>query len=264
MPENCPAPEELLACALAASDNWSPRLASHRESCTSCHREVTELQRSVIDLRLTAEPGKVSSGECLDEMAVAELMDGVASEERRATLLAHVAECAQCRRVVASVARMTAEPDIRREVTSVESATGPRRRVLRVGGMVGLAAAAALVLVIARPWQSESVATHRDPVITAGPSPTPVAPVGTVEALTSLVWTSLPQADRYEVVLFDGDGTVLWEAQTSDSFAMVPDSVVVEAGALYFWRVRARTGFDRWAESHLTEFTVTSSAPGGP
>ena len=70
-------------------------------------------------------------------------------------------------------------------------------------------------------------------------------------------------ARRYEVSLFDADGVVLWEHVASDTFALLPDSVQLNAGASYFWRIRALTDFARWAESELTEFTVAVPPDGG-
>ncbi len=224
------------------------------------------MHMTILELRAAAAHSASDGDVCLDELAIAELVDGVAEAEHRAAMLAHVAGCATCRSRIASVARLLDEPELRSELEAIDQPT-VRRRVLRparVAGIAGLAAAAALILLVARPGTLQELgdsSEHRDPVITLAVPPSTVQPVGAVEVLTTLVWTSVPRADLYEVTLFGSDGTVLWEAQISDTFALLPDSVPVLTAASYFWRVRARTGWDRWTESELTEFTL--NPPGG-
>ena len=69
------------------------------------------------------------------------------------------------------------------------------------------------------------------------------------------------QALDLGVTLFDTEGTVLWEAQTRDTFVVVADSVAFQAGVPYFWKVRGRTGFDRWSETELVSFTIVTATP---
>ena len=66
-----------------------------------------------------------------------------------------------------------------------------------------------------------------------------------------------------ELLLVDTTGIVLWQHQTLDTFALLPDSIRLSAGS-YLWRVRARTGRDRWVESELTEFVVTPGSSRRP
>jgi hypothetical protein len=76
-----------------------------------------------------------------------------------------------------------------------------------------------------------------------------------------LRWTAVPGADRYRVTLFDADGRVLFETQVPDTIAALADSVSLQAGRPYFWKVEARTGFDRWTGSSLAEFRVGRGPP---
>jgi hypothetical protein len=55
---------------------------------------------------------------------------------------------------------------------------------------------------------------------------------------------------------------VIWVEETTDSVALVPDSLGLQAGETYFWKVRARTGWDRWSESDLTEFRIVARPDG--
>ena len=59
--------------------------------------------------------------------------------------------------------------------------------------------------------------------------------------------------------LFDVSGAVLWEAEVRDTTAAAPRAVGLTPGVAYYWKVEARTGFDRWAASDLTPFTITRS-----
>jgi hypothetical protein len=56
--------------------------------------------------------------------------------------------------------------------------------------------------------------------------------------------------------VFDGGGSVLWETLTTDTLVVVPDGIALGAGVPYFWKVAARTSWDRWVVSDLTTFTL--------
>jgi len=49
---------------------------------------------------------------------------------------------------------------------------------------------------------------------------------------------------------------VLWRATTVDSLVSIPDSVVIEEGEVYLWRVEGRVGWDVWEASELTRFQL--------
>jgi len=95
---------------------------------------------------------------------------------------------------------------------------------------------------------------HRDPTLTATAAPRVIAPVGRIDSLSLVVWSAVPTADRYRVRLFDPQGTVLWQRETSDTTAIVPPTVSLRRGTSYYWKVESHTGFDRWAASDLVEF----------
>lgn len=179
---------------------------------------------------------------------IAAYADGVVSEEVRARLQAHLATCAECRMELADVLHI---------VGSLPHAQRMTRRVWIP------AAAAAAVLLVAWPHdRDESIGPlHREAAVTTTVSPRAIAPVGSVDSATTLVWSSVPYADSYRVRLFDREGTVLWERETADTSAPPQGSVMLRAGLAYYWRVEARTGFDRVAESDLTEFVIRQIAP---
>ena len=120
-----------------------------------------------------------------------------------------------------------------------------------------MAVAAAVVFLVAKPWapRQEAVPVHRGETQTTV-APRALAPSGQVEGVTTFVWSSVPQAESYHVRLFDSQGTVLWETQTADTIGKLPRSVMLRPGRSYYWKVVARTGFDREAASDLTEFVT--------
>lgn len=190
--------------------------------------------------------------DCLDDVTVAALTDGLLAPATRAAALAHVARCARCRTAVASVARARAGRDLARELAAVE---GPRwRRATRVA--LPVAAAAVLVILAWPRTVDDGAPAHRAPTMTTAPASAAVAPVGVVAAASALRWTSVDGADRYRVTLFDRHARVLYALDLSDTMAFLPDSVRLVPGLRYLWKVEARTGFDRWVASDLIEFTV--------
>ncbi len=181
----------------------------------------------------------------LTAMEVAGYVDNGLVADARARVRSHLAECDECRGEVIAVARL--------------ARTGSRYRWKT---LVPLAAAAALVLYFA-PWRpSDSTApVLREPGVTTIVAPTPIAPRGAVKALPALTWSSVPLADRYEVTLFDEDGSVLWETQTADTTAVVAATVRIVVGVPHYWKVAARTEQGRWVASDLTSFTLSRAPP---
>jgi hypothetical protein len=60
---------------------------------------------------------------------------------------------------------------------------------------------------------------------------------------------------EYRVELLAPDGNPLWSAVTSDSLALVPDSIVARGGD-YGWWVTARRADGTTLRSPVTPFTV--------
>lgn len=173
-------------------------------------------------------------------------LDRAVSESERARIEAHLGDCDACRSEIVDALRL------------LRGRSSGRRWV----GGLGIAAAAAAVLVfVIRPGGLDSLpgSAYREAPITRAAAPTPITPRGAVLAVHSLAWTSVPLADRYRVRLFDVSGAVLWEAEVRDTTAAAPRAVGLTPGVAYYWKVEARTGFDRWAASDLTPFTITRS-----
>lgn len=203
-------------------------------------------------LRVAAGRGAASpTAECLEDEIVAALAEGSLDSASRAVAIAHVASCARCRHAVSSVALAINDPAVSREAKAIGRS---RLRALTVASGI---AAAAIVAFVALPWRaSDDSPAHRAPTITAAASPVLMAPVGVVANARTLRWTGVAGADRYRVTLFDATGGVVYETQTGDTAAALPDSLSLDRRRAYFWKVEARTGFNRWSSSELVEFSV--------
>jgi len=194
------------------------------------------------------EPAPPRSGH-LESGEVAAYLDGALAPSERTGVEAHLADCDACRREVVEVASL------------VRARPSPRRWYLPVGAV----AAAALLLLILRPWQDGvRPPDYREPVITTTVAPVGVVPSGAITTAERLIWTSVPHADRYQVDVFDSTGRVLWETQTSDTATAFPDSIRrlrLQPGAPYHWKVRAQTSWNRWVSSDLVEFSIRARRP---
>jgi hypothetical protein len=204
-------------------------------------------------VRLRASPATgTRTPQCLDDDTIAALAEGTLDAAARAAVLPHISGCPECRSAVASVALALADPALVREIRVLDGAK--RSRFYRIALP---AAAAALLLVLVSPGaRDESGRPHRSPTITGIPAPRAMSPAGTVAQAQVLEWTAVTDAERYRVTLFDDGGRVLFETQLRDTVVPLPDSIALVPGRSYLWKVEARTGFDRWAESKLVEFSI--------
>jgi len=246
----CPTPETLVPHALGAKD---PAVARHVEGCSTCQAEVGRLREAAGVLRAPASlERRTETPECLDELAIADFIEGRLGPEARAPVVAHLLTCARCRSVVKATGRLLAD-------TAVARATESRWRRWRLP--LGVAAAAALVLLL---WprstdDSGSTPALREPTLADTVAPIPIAPRGSVAQVDRLVWSSVPRAERYRLRLYDEEGAVLWTVETADTLVVLPDSIVLAPRVTYFWKVEAQTEWRRWVASDLVEFQLTES-----
>jgi len=247
-----PAPEFLVPYALGATD---PATARHVGACATCQTEIERLQEVAGLLRGSASLERRSeTPECLDELVVADFVEGRLDAEARAPVVAHLLTCARCRALVKATARAAAQIP--------PGAEGRGRAWRRWTVPLGVAAAAAvLVVLLPRRGGDGSTPSLREPTLTSAVAPVPIFPRAAVAYVERLVWSSVPHAERYRMRLFDDQGTVVWQSQTTDTIAALPAAVTLSPGASYFWRVEAETEWRRWAASDLVEFRVVGQRP---
>lgn len=174
--------------------------------------------------------------------------------ERRDVEL-HLARCNECRDELVSVT----------EILRPERTDRAKRKIRwRVLAPIA-AAAAAVILIVAGPWSpviTDDAPQHRDAPAQTSLVPIPVAPLGSVSAVEQLVWHGVDGADRYRLTLFDAEGEVLWKATTPDTVIELPESVKLNAGERYLWRLEARVGWDLWEASELIDFEILAEDDG--
>lgn len=250
-------PSELIRCAAGEAADQST--SEHLLTCPGCMSRIAELSAALGSLRIEASVAPTRTGDCLDDAQVAALAEGGTPAEARDAIVEHLGACPRCRAAVSSVTRAVRSEALATEVAALERKRGwmgLRRYLLPVG----VAASAALLLLLESPSAPDEV-RHRERPMTTAPAPEPMAPVGSAADVRTLRWHSAEGTDRYRVTLFDADGDVLHEATLADTVAVLPEGVALQAGERYFWLVSARTEVDRWVTSDLMEFTV-STGPG--
>jgi hypothetical protein len=173
---------------------------------------------------------------------VAAYLDRGLEQGERQRVEMHLADCSACRSEIVAVARLV----------RIDS------RKQRMGWLVAGAAAAAALLLFVEPRIGSPLrdATHRDPAVVQN-QPRLIAPRGAVDHSTSFVWSSMPGADRYRIVVYDPDGSSRYRQETGDTVLTVPDTVLIPRADPYYWKVEARTGWDRWLSSERADFTIT-------
>jgi anti-sigma factor RsiW len=183
----------------------------------------------------------------LEADQIAAYLDRDAEGAQRSRIEAHLVECVDCRR------ELLEADEIR--------ASLPARRALRLVPVAAAAAAVLAVGLVSRADRKVGAPVHREPAVTATMAPATIAPRGELASVDTIRWSRVPSADRYRVAIYESEGTPVWEATVNDTAAALPDTVHLRPGRSYYWSVRARTGWDRWTESVLTRFQVTTPTP---
>ena len=257
---NCPDDLTLLSFAIGATnDARGDRLvAAHVERCERCRSTVAGHRALASDVRRAMRDAGDADGKCLDEMAIAALAEGVATDDARVAATVHLVTCASCRSQLAELRAALDDSAIAAALPS-GGATGRRRSAIMGVSAAGLAAAAVLTFAIrANLARHETAAPMRDESGALVVAPVAVAPVDVVSGGLVFRWSSVPGANMYRVRVFDPEGVVVWETQTSDTTVAPASATTLERGARYLWKVEARTDFDRWVGSALTEFKLSA------
>ena len=91
-------------------------------------QDIAAFRLAAIDLRAQASGRSSRSDHCPEELALSSLVDGTLKPGPRAEMIDHLASCGSCRREVAALSRLSAEPEIRREL---EQLRAPEPRTTR-------------------------------------------------------------------------------------------------------------------------------------
>jgi hypothetical protein len=241
-----PAPDVLVPFALGANDSLT---AEHVATCATCRTEVEALREASGSLRASALfDQRIETPACPDELVIADFVEGRLVSDVRARVVDHLLTCARCRALVRATAGI--------------AATWPAPTEARKRGWhrwaVPLAAAAAALIILVWPRPDDGTAPNlREPALTRTVAPTPIHPRTSVARLERLVWSSVPHAERYRARLYDDQGTVLWQVETTDTAVAIPAGQPLPPGS-YFWRVEAETEWRRWAASDLIAFRIAA------
>jgi hypothetical protein len=149
------------------------------------------------------------------------------------------------------------------QLERLDGASPRRPRRLHFGAAAALAAAV-LAGVLLRPdgvpvpsaLHENASPPHRESAITTTIAPRILGPVGPAAAADSLVWTRVPNADRYRIRVFERDGTLAWDDHTRDTSVAIPRHLGGATANAYLWKVEARTGWDRWVGSQWQELEI--------
>ena len=242
-----PTPETLLPYALGADDAATAR---HVEGCVVCRGEIDRLREAAHLLRsATSLDPRVATPDCLDELTIADFVEGRLGPDARAPVVAHLLTCARCRSVVQATGRILAET----------ATKAPDRGLRRWYWPLGVAAAAALLVLL---WprsanDTGSTAGLRESATADTTAPVPIAPRASVVRVDRFVWSRVPLVARYRLRLYDAEGSLLWAVETADTAVMRPDSVALLPRIAYYWKAEAEIEWQRWATSDLVQFQLT-------
>lgn len=258
--DRCPAESDLLILALRARypGRDLTSVERHVAACGRCQAVVLELRRSVESIAVSRGSELESSAGCLDVAAVAALADGSLPSAQRTAAIAHLAVCAQCRAELAEISSALRDPAIDAAIRPIRTRPASTRARFAGLGLLATAAAAILIVAVRRPQQAIAPQLRDDalPAI----APVAVAPEGVVAASSAFRWSRVRGADLYHVTIFTSDGTIVWEGETGDTTIAAPATAGLRRDVDYFWKVDARTEFDRWTASRMMEFHLI---PGG-
>jgi hypothetical protein len=158
----------------------------------------------------------------VSDMLIANYLDRRMSDTDREQFENHLAEC----------------PDCRRAVIEARSLLNRLRPPWRVNAVVGVLAAVLVVVAIDLkvrqnadlPGEPTRAAATTDAGIR------PYGPMGDVRRTDlRFVWSPLPNAISYKVVLVDANSQPLWSTTAADTSIALPTSVPLHVGERYFW-----------------------------
>jgi hypothetical protein len=166
-------------------------------------------------------------------------LDGELPDEERAHVERHLADCHECRAELADIRRLQS-----------------RRRRQRMLLLIPAAAAAALLVTIALPRQPRTPSAVRAGAPVEAPLAivSPAADAEIQSRQIRFMWESAGTDASYTFTLQKADGSVVWTSSTTDTFIVLPDSIVLAARQKWFWSVDALLPDGRLRATNATMF----------
>jgi hypothetical protein len=181
---------------------------------------------------------------------VAAYLDAAIGDAERERVEEHAASCGECRR----------------EIAELTAASRPGREKASWHVWVPAAAAAAIIAVLlVQTFGTLSVPAGssrlRGPRTTPGaegaiairviaPPPEGVPASGDID----FVWQAGGEGASYRLTLMDDEGGVIWTLATTDTVAVLPDTIPLDPASRYHWYVDAMLDDGRTASSGVHSF----------
>jgi len=189
----------------------------------------------------------VSATPHLSTDEVASYIDGTLTDEARADVERHLAECDSCREDVAASTRLLATLPV------------PAGRRLPWRLLVPLAAGILVAVVLVRapsrtyvaPAQERGAPSDASHIELVAPAPdVPLA------ATSRFVWHPIAGSIGYRVVIKDASGAPVWSGDVADTVLAIPAALHLRAAESYVWRVDGQRGDGTTASSAEASFRV--------
>jgi hypothetical protein len=171
---------------------------------------------------------------------------GLAGGPERELAIAHVVRCTECAAVYRGLATLETGArafDPGAPARPVLRGSDPGLSLRPWGFLGGVAAAAAVVWLLARPAIAPTPAPAGTPAVTRGTEPAvprALEPVGRLAAApTAFRWSPLATARAHRLQLLDGSGELLWTSLDVTGTSLAWPSAVAAKPGTYYWQVIA-------------------------
>jgi hypothetical protein len=179
----------------------------------------------------------------MNELEIAAYLDRRLSGAERERAESHLAGCPECRTEVIEADRLLR-----------------RMRRPRVFLIMGMAAAAAAVILLVGPGLLRHRAVTPDSLVRDGGQTPPIVAYGPIGEVASaplrFVWAAEPGATTYRLTIAKADGNPVWSHSGGDTVVALPDSVVLTPGIRYLWVTDALLEGGSSRSTGLREFVV--------
>jgi predicted anti-sigma-YlaC factor YlaD len=209
----------------------------------------------------------------LTEADVARYVGDRLDGENRERVESHLAGCSSCVEQVAALARLAEEmpvrgeadipAEIRRRAEHLVHAEGAGHgeKGGKPWGPMRYAIAAMLLVVVGVTYFSVTDRSTPDQFRSErAPASFDMVPsdgVTLARADLAFEWAPVNEATSYRLTIYDLEGTPLWSATSAEHAMKLPDTVALQSGATYLWRVEAIFPDDTRFRSSLNAFTFS-------